>query len=134
MHPSFPRYIYLSIVISPALGRVVPARRDDSSTKVDSTQFEADSSINVAALYDYVKSGKGGSVMASYPTCNGELQLCCLVPTELMQGCADCDAVNVNIVDQSSAVDGAFTFLADMVCTSASTYRVDLRTRPSPGC
>ena len=59
------RSIYLSLLVSGALARFANVTRRDAS------EFQADSSFDVQALYDFVKGGSS-DVLATYPTCNGE--------------------------------------------------------------
>jgi len=59
------RSIYLSLLVSGALARF------SNVTRRDASEFQADTSFDVQALYDFVKTGSG-NLLATYGTCNGE--------------------------------------------------------------
>ncbi|KAH7101840.1 fungal chitosanase of glycosyl hydrolase group 75-domain-containing protein [Auriculariales sp. MPI-PUGE-AT-0066] len=83
------RYIYLALFVSGALAHYTNVTRRDAS------EFAADSSIDVKALYDFVKAGSG-KVVGSYPTCN------------------DCDGSSNVDLHLASELPNVITFIADM--------------------
>ena len=138
MSSNVARSIYLSIFVSTALAAphwANSTRRDGPTTNVDSSLFEADSSIDVSGLYDYVKSNKGDDVMGTYGTCNGMVDRISRDTTAYGLESADCDyGKDVNIYDQSSLVTGLFTFMADMVPPGNNYLFGKIINNRFPGC
>jgi chitosanase len=84
----FRRSIYLSLLVSGALAKF------SNVTRRDASEFQADTSFDIQALYDFVKGGSG-DLLATYGTCNG------------------CDTPDTKLHGHSDKMEGLITFMSD---------------------